>query len=191
MKFYVIVLILLLYCRNYGEGFVAGTLVKTPTGYKPIEQIYIGDTVSTYDCASLVSATVMAIKEKNTCLLIRIILNNGQEIIADYDQLFYVIDHNEWIPADQLTTSGRCFLSGSTQHLCIDQIHYTQECAQVYDLILDRCHIFLVSTDQIRVHNFVQKVAKLIWYACKGIEYWAHATGELASWLAALIKIFT
>jgi len=34
---------------SYAEGFLAGTLVRTPTTYKPLEELQVDDTVVSHD----------------------------------------------------------------------------------------------------------------------------------------------
>src|ERR1700719_2141248 len=49
LRLYTLLFSLLLPISLVGEGFVAGTLVCTPQGYVPIEELSVGDEVLTSD----------------------------------------------------------------------------------------------------------------------------------------------
>ena len=68
----------------YAEGFLAGTLVKTPIGYRTIEELKIGDTVFCYDMnASMVEKRIIAtIKQKAPCY-IKLIFENEFLLVSE------------------------------------------------------------------------------------------------------------
>src|SRR5688572_13207812 len=81
----------------FSEGFVVGTLIKTPIGYEKIENLKTGDNVLCFD--------------KNRNIVERPIIYTAQKLIDSYekvhigdewigcspDQLFYNTDSDKWI----------------------------------------------------------------------------------------------
>src|ERR1700722_4419339 len=79
-------------------GFIAGTLVKTPTGYTNIEELQVHDQVMCYDTTknSLECRPVLSISKKtiNPCIRVKL---SGQHIITSNYQQFYVESSQEWL----------------------------------------------------------------------------------------------
>ena len=70
----------------FGEGFVVGTLVKTASGYTPIEQLTRGDSVICYDFESqCVERPVLQVVHTTSRHQVHIITARGEEMIVDQD----------------------------------------------------------------------------------------------------------
>ncbi len=72
--------------------FVAGTLVHTAEGLKPIEQIKVGDLVRTYDESGrkFLTGKVTELYRHNVKLLYKIILSDGSVLKTTWNHPFYV-----------------------------------------------------------------------------------------------------
>lgn len=72
--------------------FAPGTLVVTPTGNKPIEEIKVGDVVLSYNEKTRENeerVVIRVLNFENTKRTIRVRLKNGQTITATEDHKFY------------------------------------------------------------------------------------------------------
>lgn len=134
-------------------GFAAGTLVKIPGGYTPIENLQVGDFVysitpqRTYKLSKVTHTTNYALPKS-----IKIITANDI-IIAAPKQKFYLPHAQKWISAKKIsfkdhlgTGNAACTQEFTTVHL--DRV------TDFFDIRIDDIHTFCVSTDDIIVHNF-------------------------------------
>lgn len=86
------------------HGFAAGTLVKSPTGYIPIEQIKPGEEVICFDLQNqCVTRKVTHIHQFKSRELAHLIIN-GEFVICDVGHQFYVLDAErpQWVQARHL-----------------------------------------------------------------------------------------
>lgn len=87
-----------------GAGcFASGTLVKTTSGDKPIEQIIPGDTVYTVNEATGTTEekkVLEMIEHDNTKSCVRVTLENGDSFVCTEDHEFYV--DGKWVKAIDL-----------------------------------------------------------------------------------------
>lgn len=76
----------------YAEGFLASTLVKTSTGYVPIEQIKKDDLVLSYDFGEccVVESKVIQVTRRQASMCIQLSLNN-QKVCTAPAQRFYAL----------------------------------------------------------------------------------------------------
>ena len=78
------------------EGFIAGTLVKTPSGHTTIEQLNVDDNViSSYRKHAKITNTTHCTVD--CCIKISI---DNECIYAAQDQKFYSYDQQKWIAAN-------------------------------------------------------------------------------------------
>jgi len=82
--------------------FIAGTLVETPTGSKPIESLRIGDWVMG---GSLKPRQVTATNSSLSKNLVRVKLSNGQSVICTADHQW--LTERGWVEAGELVASER------------------------------------------------------------------------------------
>ncbi|MBP9765346.1 hypothetical protein KBD08_03340 [Candidatus Babeliales bacterium] len=134
-------------------GFAAGTLVKTPKGYQPIESLQIGDFVysvtpqRTYNISKVTHTTSYA-----QPTAIKMVTENDI-IIAAPRQKFYLPHEQKWISAKKIKCDNHL---GTSQKTCAKEftIYSQTKLTDFFDIRLDNLHTFCVSTDDIIVHNF-------------------------------------
>ena len=135
------------------SSLIKGTLVKTPEGLVPIEQLKVGDYVISYGSENtLKSVRVLRItKEVDDS---KIIINTEQgSFVASKDQLFYSGD-SQWIKAGTITEDHALFDAHFQQCQCGKStiIHGP---VTIYKITVEFPHILFISDLQIATHNFV------------------------------------
>ena len=152
-KYFSCCLFLLSFVIN-AEGFIAGTPVKTPTGYGEIQDIKVGDSVLSCDsknhCVER-EVTQTFQKTANGYLEIRI----GNSLIGvDENHLFYSPQTTNWILANDLT-SLTTLMNTSYKTPQVKEIRYVLKKVILYNLSVAEHHNFYVSHDDILVHNII------------------------------------
>ena len=128
----------------WGEGFVAGTLIKTVFGYAPIETLAKGDELVCKDefgcqVPGTVVATQRFIAPSYLCIIC-----DDQEICVSEDQRF--LDYqNEWVYARDLP------LDSNDKRLVAKPV-------VLYALTVEPHHTFYVTESDICVHNVFHAV---------------------------------
>jgi len=151
IKLTIMLLTIFVYGWVYGEGFVAGTLVKIPGGYVAIENLCVGDRVICLDTAKrtvegLVTYTGKKIVHRYACIQI------GNECInVACDQQFYSAQDSLLIPVSSI--GNRNILS--IQKTKIYSIKFIEESINVYLLGVAEYHNFFVTCSDICAHNFI------------------------------------
>jgi hypothetical protein len=167
------------------EGFPAGTLIKTPSGYRPIESIGIGSSVISYDHTTnqQVTTTVVDIRTVKLNQLFSITFQDGSRLQSAPHSLFYNHLQQQWtlLACDE---ASKKFFS-SSYHLNPRDIRLTppsspQTC---YLLLVDKHHNFFVTNQDILVHNFLFSVPLINWVFGQGLEICGIGLGSL-SWPA-------
>lgn len=153
----------------HGEGFVQGTLVKTPNGYVDIAELKIGDGVVCYDFnGSCVEKPITDVIKKHTEMCIELVVN-GEKIYVAPDQKFYLPREREWIEAKDLV-SGHVLLSHCATFFTVDDLRHIFLDEDVYDVTVKDFHNFCVSRHDIHVHNFFPLIAiGITWTIGEGI----------------------
>jgi RHS repeat-associated protein len=131
--------------------FVAGTEVKTSEGHKPIEEIEVGELAWAYNEQAkeleLREVTAVFIEEAET--LVKIV-TAGQEIVTTPNHPFY--SEGVWKVASELKVGDELFSSsGAVEIISIEVLH--DQNVQVYNFTVDEFHNYLVSKDDVLVHN--------------------------------------
>lgn len=141
---------------NFGylyPGFIAGTLVKTPGGYTPIERLKKGDWV--YSITKSGNAYLSKVKNKTNYFLhhgIGIVLKDDVIITAP-SQKFYISDTYSWKKSKKLTCQ-HTLLSGTKALADIQKIVFLDQEIEFFDIHLEDVHTFCISSHDIVVHNF-------------------------------------
>jgi hypothetical protein len=153
--------------------FVAGTLVHTKEGMKPIEEIRVGDWVLSYPEDQVpplhirkeheytyrqVTRTFVH-EDKPICEVEVINFSKGVEILkVTPDHPFYV-KHIGWTPARELDFTCPLFAK-SFGNMAVGKVSVTGERAHVYNLEVDEFHTYYVGQLGVWVHN-ICKFTKL------------------------------
>ena len=138
----------------YGDGFVKGTLIKTPDGYTPIENLVKGDKILAYDLKDqCIERSIVAVSSHKTNKLCELRIA-GEIIVVDHDHLFFMPQKGEWVAAEKIN-EGDLFLKDCHQLVPLDTIHYINKETTVYDLTIQGFHNFTVSRQNITAHNIV------------------------------------
>ena len=137
-----------------GEGFVAGTLVATPNSYVAIEQLQKGDYILSYnfESATFIEDQIIEIKKNTTKKIIQITL--GDVVLeVDPDHKFYCpLLKNRWVKAKDLQ-ERHFILKNISEVVRIDNIVKIDKETDVYCLSVKNNHNFLVTEQNILVHN--------------------------------------
>ncbi|MBD0256487.1 MAG: hypothetical protein ICV83_12280 [Cytophagales bacterium] len=151
-------------CEGVGACFVAGTLVATAEGLRPIEGIRAGQKVQARDVFSGQTGygTVRRQFVRQATQLVRLWVG-GTLIEATVEHPFYINGH--WLPAgqlqkgDQLTLAqGSVTASVRGDYLTpamarVDSIAYLDTLVRVYNLEVAGFHTYFVGTQGVLVHN--------------------------------------
>jgi hypothetical protein len=163
----------------YSEGFVAGTLIKTPSGYTAIEKLHVGDSVICYDFKNRgVERPVTRVIKKHTDVLVQLTIASELISVAP-DHTFYLPRERKWVAAQDLTPD-HVLLSHCAELVSIDDIQVIPYGADVYDITVAGCHNFCVSQHEIHVHNFAPFViVGISWAFGAGVGGGLAVTGTL------------
>jgi len=135
----------------YAEGFIAGTLVKTATGYTTIENILPGDHVLCFDDQRrLVERPVIFIAKKQIDRYICLMVNN-EVICACCDQKLLSVVNNEWVIVQKLREHD--LLMAAETNYALTSIEMKNESVDVYVLSVAEYHNFFVSKVDLSAHN--------------------------------------
>lgn len=186
-------------CHFYGllqaEGFCAGTLVKTPGGYTPIEQLKLGDGVISYSLkeqattvAKVVAISVTPVREYFEVDL------PGEQLCVSPDHQFYtsvpVSDQacDVWKKIESFNAYDNLFSStGCVPITEIKQIKcFDRTC--VYTITVEPEHNFFVTRSDILVHNFVFVIPIATWVFGEGIKLVGLATLALILGRQVLVR---
>ena len=159
-------------CTKVGECFIAGTLVLTKEGLKPIEEIEVGDEVLAYDEETGEQAYKPVTRLfRNTTEEWYHIRVNGEEIVCTGGHPFYVLnaenDRNivnfegvkasgigKWICAMELKVSDKVLLSdgsrGVIEQIEIQKLDFAET---TYNFEVADFHTYYVSDNKVLVHN--------------------------------------
>lgn len=136
----------------YG-GFVAGTVVKTPDGYTPIEQLSTGSLVCSVDQDQVLHISkVEHVVSYQATRAIHFEVS-GEVIIAAPSQKFYMHNYDAWFKAKDIMLDD-VFCGTSVQELQVQNIFLEKAEVELFDIQLDEVHTFCVTKHDIIVHNF-------------------------------------
>lgn len=134
------------------EGLLAGTLVKVPFGYSPIEDLKIGDRViSRNDAGILETDFVIAVERRKVDKVVHLGVAGESIIVADGHRLFTPLIE-DWIEAHRFSHDDS-LLSFPRTEVSIDFIEILQGEFDVVTISIENNHNFFVSENDILVHN--------------------------------------
>lgn len=204
MKSYILLLLCIFSPELCGEGFVAGTQVKMPSGYVSIESLDVGDTVSCFDDElRLTSSSIVAIKKQQVDKVVEVYFD-GEVIGAGLEQHFLlpsvqdpygnqplevshevVVEVNgkkEVVSADysQLVP---LFSARKSMH-ALSGLKCIEKTVLVYSISLEKHHNYFVTKSDILAHNFALTIPILTWGA--GGLSWAGISTIVGAVVAAV-----
>ena len=138
-----------------GNCFIAGTLVATSDGMKPIEDIEVGDEVLAYDPETGEQAYKPVVRLfRNTTDQWYHVHVNKQDITCTAEHPFYVADIDEFVPAKDLK-AGQHVLLADGSYTVIDGILVEELSTPetTYNFEVEDYHTYYVSKDKVLVHN--------------------------------------
>ena len=135
--------------------FVAGTLVKTESGDKSIEDICIGDKVYAYneETGEIALKSVVNTFVNEATELVHVFVNN-EEIICTNEHPFYS-PVKGWIEACQLR-AGDILVSLNGEYIIVEQVQHEilESPIKVYNFEVEDFHTYFVGNgDGVLVHN--------------------------------------
>ncbi len=133
-----------------------GTLVLTPHGSIPIEQLKVGDTVITPRKQGKGEAKIGMIREVSHTSQYRLDTVCGA-IYASPDHLFYDPLLQKWVAAQDITTHT-VLLDKEGKYICCVAHEHIKGPFLGYDITLESPHIFYIAEGHILTHNFVPLV---------------------------------
>ncbi|MGB3591543.1 MAG: Hint domain-containing protein [Nonlabens sp.] len=135
--------------------FLAGTPVHTTTGIKPIQEIIIGDIVLCYDTQLGTLSRKQVIQTyRNHAHKYRIITTeNGDELKATGQHLFYVKSSDTWIKVHQLKVGMHLYDPQKDDLVKITELKVIEEEVTTYNLEVEDLHNYLVGATGLLSHN--------------------------------------
>lgn len=144
-----------------GEGFVEGTLVGTPSGYVPIDELSAGDSVVSYNMqtGALEYDVVSRIEQKTIDSFVLITLGETLLAVAPEHRLYCPFEEDAWVMARAITKQHQIAMV-PPQVVAVDGIETIKHPVKTYSLSVQKNHNFFVSKQGILVHNMDQAVLK-------------------------------
>ena len=138
-----------------GNCFIAGTLVATSDGMKPIEDIEVGDEVLAYDPETGEQAYKPVVRLfRNTTDDWYHVHVNEQDITCTAEHPFYVADIEEFVPAKDLKVGQHVLLADGTcavvDGILVEELSTPEA---TYNFEVEDYHTYYVSEDKVLVHN--------------------------------------
>ena len=151
-------------------SIISGTLIKTTDCYITAEKIACGNTIISYDCGLLSTATITHIRKTTTDIVVAITTEKGL-FYASPDQLFYDPLRSQWIPA-QLITTHTTFLNAHLNHCpCIGIETISTEPIDVYHISTTGPHNFFVTEQELLTHNAFPVIVGFAWLFGEGLQF--------------------
>ena len=134
--------------------FVAGTIVHTPYGDIPIEELEVGDFVYSFDVETNEPTTriIQEVYRSWTTNLMEIHLPESVLYVTPSHE-FWLPGSNRWVPASSLSVRDH-LLSSTGELIGIEQISSFQpDITPVFNLEVDLDHNYFVGTNKVLAHN--------------------------------------
>jgi hypothetical protein len=146
---------------SYADGFLAGTLVKVPGGYKAIETLNVGDDVCCRNAAGdeeVRSITTTRAQHPEVYIALKI---EDQELVTEKGQLFMSSEQAK-VPAGNLTPSTPLVSVDAKKTMHLAQAPTTpmlEKTPLLYNIMVKEHHTFFVTKKDICVHNNAASIA--------------------------------
>lgn len=140
------------------EGFLAGTLIKTPSGYSNIENLKSCQAIPSFNPVNpqhnnCNTAIITHNTQSPADYYIKITIGD-QTICCATDQKFYSYHQKKWLTAEQLTPYDFLMNDDGTA-IAMDAVETIRKQSVLHTLSLNKHHIYCVSHHNIIVHNHV------------------------------------
>ena len=139
--------------------FVKGTLISTEKGFKPIEEVVVGDRVWSYNETKQLNELkeVVTLFNNNTSEIIKITAD-GVIIECTPTHPFYI--NKNWVAASKIKKGDHLFLKdGSKLKILSTELYVRDE--EVYNFEVKDNHNYFVSDQAVLVHNNCDFIRKL------------------------------
>ena len=138
-----------------GNSFVEGTLVSTPNGLVPIEEIEIGDLVFSYDEESgkvVEQEVIHLIRGDKENTIVSLQVSEEDYIRTTGGHPFFVLGDNSWIQAEKLTNQDLLVdeLGEAVPILGLSSALRTEK---VFNLTVANTHTYYVGENKLLAHN--------------------------------------
>lgn len=135
------------------EGIVSGTLVVTPNGLVAVEKLKKGDFVTAFDINKnqKIKCKIEDLYQKKVKQYVSITIDN-QIINVAAEHIFYLPIERTWIRAKNLKKNDIVF-NADDKLAIIKATAITNNSTEVYVLIIENMHNFIISNKNILVHN--------------------------------------
>ncbi|MBO2637925.1 hypothetical protein I6M42_14940 [Shewanella algae] len=135
--------------------FGAGTLVATPDSFILIENVEIGDIVSSWDekHQKVVANRVTALHRNRAIEWVEMVVS-GETITSTRNHRFWVPKNNEWIEAKLLSVGMEVQLENG-QSAQIDKVKFidSPEKKETFNIMVENAHTYFVGERKVLVHN--------------------------------------
>lgn len=157
----------------FSDGFVAGTLVKKPGGYAPIETLTVGSVVCCCDKnGAVIQRPVLATAKQENPGTYTVIRAGQESVITSPQQKFFV--HNPksatstWVAVGDIGASSH-YLISTTRALgtpisatkTVPQQEIKELAPALYNLCIAEAHNYFVTTQDFVAHNFLPTLSKI------------------------------
>ena len=138
----------------FGEGFVAGTLLKAPDGYVAIEELAVGNYVVCRDGDGTNTVGVVTNYHSHEASHVIRLCFEHVVVICAQDQLFYVSKEIGWQEAKNLAV-GDAVINCTGEVCIVAAIEVCDELQRIYDITVEDYHNFYVTESELLVHNML------------------------------------
>lgn len=164
----ILFLLLLVQCNHfnlfYATGFIEGTLIKTKSGYIPIEQLKEKSSVISYDLKNnvLIESEILEIQKKQYFKTIKLSVNGTEIIIAPDQKIFCPLRKGNWIEAKDLKQDD-LIVKNLWNLVKIEKVEEVNCDKDFYSLSLKENHNFFVSEKDLFIHN-IEAISRPVFY---------------------------
>jgi hypothetical protein len=142
-------------CLFEGQCLVAGTLVSTPSGLRPIESLKVGDTVSSRDAVTGESSNQRVSKTFVTpdrvVLELTLVSAGRTDTLRATPQHPFNVEGQGWVAAGKLEPEMRIRSAG--EELIVKRVRQLDGYHTVYNIEVENTHTYFVGRLQSWVHN--------------------------------------
>ena len=161
-KYIVLFFSLILPSNSILSSILPKTLIRTSSGLVAIEDLHIGDYVTSFDfdTESFINIKITNISKKEIDTIVIIETNQGT-VYAPKGQFFADPRCDDWIEAQDLTAHNRlaCYGFYYVECLTIELLNFP---TCIYEISVEDPHVFFYSDYQILTHNFANIAYRVV-----------------------------